>query len=227
MPRTLAIFCSRQEYNALYLKSNNNYYQVKMKKHTQLHTGTPLPLGATITTEGVNFALFSRHAHTVTLVLDLPEDGTTKQWRAIHLDPKTNKTGDIWHVRITELAFPLYYGYILDGPDDPWGSGHVYNNKRILLDPYAKELRPAKWGAPRDDLGVQPCCRPGSVPAPRAWRGPASAGRPVLHHRASLEGQLLSEACATVISVPIPPFPPVVDRRTAPRAALVPDPRNL
>ncbi|PIE58873.1 MAG: glycogen debranching enzyme GlgX [Desulfobulbus propionicus] len=155
-----------------------------MKKHTQLHTGTPLPLGATITTEGVNFALFSRHAHTVTLVLDLPEDGTTKQWRAIHLDPKTNKTGDIWHVRIPELAFPLYYGYILDGPDDPWGSGHVYNNKRILLDPYAKELRPAKWGAPRDDLGVQPCCR--LQPNTYDWEGD-------LHPKTALKDSIIYE----------------------------------
>lgn len=73
---------------------------------------------------------------------------------------------------------------------------------------------------------VQPCCCPGSVPASRAWRGSASAGRPVLHHRASPEGHLLSEACATVISVPTPPLPPVVDRRTAPRAALVPDSQN-
>ena len=76
---------------------------------------------------------------------------------------------------------------------------------------------------------------PSSAPAPPppslrptslCLAGPRVCQAPCLHHRASPEGHPLSEACAAVTSVPTPPFPPVVDRRMAPRAALVLIPRT-
>ncbi|WP_051309050.1 glycogen debranching protein GlgX [Desulfogranum japonicum] len=128
-----------------------------MKQHYVVHTGTPLPLGSSITPNGVNFALFSRHAKSVTLVLETDEKGKT-ELQQIPLDPVRNKTGDIWHVCMPDVPLPLYYGYILDGPWDPGGNGHAYDKTRILLDPYAKELRPAQWGTRRDCFGKRPCC---------------------------------------------------------------------
>ena len=46
-----------------------------MKNAFRIGTGMPLPLGSTITTKGINFALFSRNATAVTLVVDTNEEG--------------------------------------------------------------------------------------------------------------------------------------------------------
>ncbi len=41
----------------------------KMKNKLTLQPGSPLPYGSTVTPDGINFALFSRHAEAVTLVV--------------------------------------------------------------------------------------------------------------------------------------------------------------
>ena len=62
-----------------------------------IRSGVPLPLGAHPMGDGVNFAIFGRHASGVRLDLfDHPEDATPV--RSIILNAARNKTGDIWHV---------------------------------------------------------------------------------------------------------------------------------
>jgi glycogen operon protein len=97
--------------------------------------GSPLPLGATCTAEGVNFAVFSRHAASVSLVLFEP--GGQAPLQDIPLDPGKHKTGDIWHVSVTGLSRQLRYAFRVTGPT---GNGHRFNDKRFLLDPYARAL---------------------------------------------------------------------------------------
>ena len=46
--------------------------------------GHPLPFGATVERGGINFAIFSRHATAVTLVLFLP--GSAEEIAAVHDD---------------------------------------------------------------------------------------------------------------------------------------------
>src|SRR5947209_6558967 len=53
------------------------------------------PFGATPGPDGVNFAVFSRHAHQVDLLLF--KEGRDKPVAEIPLDPGGNRTGDVWH----------------------------------------------------------------------------------------------------------------------------------
>jgi glycogen operon protein len=115
------------------------------KKKLRIQSGVPLPLGATITPDGVNFSIFSRHAHTVSLLLFKP--GTGPKYEEIVLDPDINRTGDVWHVLVCDLDKSLRYGYRMDGPFSPEDSGHFFQKNVIVLDPYAKALTGGThWG---------------------------------------------------------------------------------
>ena len=98
----------------------------------------PLPLGTSACGEGVNFALFSRHASRVRLELfDRPEDATAA--RVIDLDPARHRTGDVWHVWIEGIPAGQLYGYRVDGPYQP-EKGHRFNFHKLLLDPCATAI---------------------------------------------------------------------------------------
>ncbi|RUM37009.1 MAG: glycogen debranching enzyme GlgX [Desulfobulbus sp.] len=127
-----------------------------MKINITSATGCPIPLGASLTPEGINFALFSRHADAVSLVLEVNGNTVSQQQLIFKLDPVTNKTGDIWHIHLSALPQNIRYGYRLSGPDDP-NSGHGFNSSLTLIDPYAKELRAPDWGEDRSCLGKK-CC---------------------------------------------------------------------
>ncbi|MEM7343519.1 MAG: glycogen debranching protein GlgX [Chloroflexota bacterium] len=100
--------------------------------------GQPTPFGATPTNNGTNFALFSRHATRVWLLLfDNPTDGQPRQ--EIQLNPIDNRTGDVWHIHLTEVGHGDYYLYRVEGPYQP-EQGHRFNPHKPLLDPYAKAL---------------------------------------------------------------------------------------
>ncbi|MCF6291085.1 MAG: glycogen debranching protein GlgX [Desulfobacterales bacterium] len=121
---------------------------MKRKFHTA--TGAPLPFGATFTPAGLNFALFSRHAQAVSLVIfSGPHGGRRTE---IPLDPKRNKTGDVWHILLCGIEDELYYAYRVHGPHDPHGQGHAFDRKALLLDPYARVLTGGEqWGRPLDN----------------------------------------------------------------------------
>ena len=109
--------------------------------------GRPEPLGATPAPHGVNFSLFSRHATSISLALF--EKGAGGAVAEIRLSPDVNRTGDIWHVFVEGDVRSLRYGYKADGPFDPKGTGHWFDGKRLLLDPYARALEGGEvWGSP-------------------------------------------------------------------------------
>ncbi len=100
--------------------------------------GKPSPLGATTSSDGVQFAVFSRHARAVTLLLfDEPRQAWAS--RTIPLDPAVNRTGDIWHIHVPGLAAGQLYLFRADGPYEP-AKGHRFNPRLYLLDPYARAL---------------------------------------------------------------------------------------
>jgi isoamylase len=106
-------------------------------------TGNPYPLGATYDGRGVNFALFSAHAEKVELCL-FDQDGLRETAR-IALPERTD---DVWHGYLSDLAPGALYGYRVHGPYDPF-NGHRFNSHKLLIDPYARALdRPFAW----DDL---------------------------------------------------------------------------
>jgi len=98
-------------------------------------TGKALPLGSSVTYEGVNFAIFSRNATSVTLILFESPDSNSP-WVEI---PLKNKTGNIWHCFIRGLTAGTCYLYRADGPYFP-EKGLRFNSHKTLIDPYAKAL---------------------------------------------------------------------------------------
>ena len=106
--------------------------------------GLPFPLGPTrIEAEGAyNFALYSKHAESVTLFLYTESDSVNPIFE-YRFDYLKNKTGRVWHCRITLALMrgASYYAYRVDGPA-PNGrfEWHGFDSEKILLDPYAKSV---------------------------------------------------------------------------------------
>ena len=105
--------------------------------------GSPQPLGTVRLSEeeGYNFALYSRHATGVTLLLYAARDLVNPALR-VPLDYLIHKSGRIWHCRLAARDIPdaRYYGYAVDGPNDPHGEHHFFDSKKVLLDPYATSI---------------------------------------------------------------------------------------
>lgn len=97
--------------------------------------GFPFPFGATKHPNGINFALFSKHAIAISLCLFEP--GEERPFIEIPLDPKTHRTGDVWHIFVFDLPDETRYGYRVDGPYNPRKGLH-FDNRNILLDPYCR-----------------------------------------------------------------------------------------
>ncbi len=97
-----------------------------------------MPLGATVTETGTNFAIFSRHATRAWLMLFAEPTGGRPSHK-FELDPATNRTGDIWHIHLSGVKHGHLYLYQMDGPYQP-EQGHRFNRHKPLLDPYAKAL---------------------------------------------------------------------------------------
>jgi glycogen operon protein len=98
-----------------------------------IRSGVPLPLGASARGDGVNFAIFSRHATAVRLdFFDRVEDSVPA--RSILLDAVRNKTGDIWHVWLEGVKPGQLYGFRFVGPYAPH-EGHRFNPDKLVVDP--------------------------------------------------------------------------------------------
>ena len=94
-----------------------------------MQAGRPMPLGATWTGEGVNFALFSAHAEGVQLCL-FDADGRREVARL----PLPDRSGDVWHGFLPGAGPGLVYGYRVRGRYAP-RQGHRFNKHKLLLDP--------------------------------------------------------------------------------------------
>lgn len=103
-----------------------------------IRSGMPFPFGAHLRGNGVNFAIFSRHATGVRLDLfDHPED--VMPARSIILDAARNKTGDVWHVWLEGIQPGQLYGFRVAGPYAPH-EGHRFNPDKLVVDPYATAI---------------------------------------------------------------------------------------
>src|SRR5438876_1181099 len=113
----------------------------------RIHRGRPMPLGATQVGNAVNFALLCKHGTEVRLVLEpLGANGRPTE---ITLDPRRNRTGHHWHIRLEGLPDRFTYGWRIDGPAGP---RHRFDPQAILIDPAAITLSDgAVWGNGRDD----------------------------------------------------------------------------
>jgi isoamylase len=120
-----------------------------------LQPGSPEPLGATLTGEGVNFAVYSSGATRLELCL-FDESGERELTRL----PFTERSENVWHGFLPAPygVLGLVYGLRAHGPYDP-PHGLRYNGYKLLLDPYARSLagkftwHPALLGQAGDGLG--------------------------------------------------------------------------
>ena len=80
--------------------------------------GRSCPLGATLSPEGANFSVYSKHATAIELLLfDRVDDA--RPARVIRIDPATNRTYHYWHVFVPGVKAGQIYGYRVEGPFDP------------------------------------------------------------------------------------------------------------
>ena len=93
--------------------------------------GRPLPLGPSATADGVNFALLCRHGTSVTLEI-LPESGVGPPVASIVLDHRKNKTGDHWHVLVSDLPDQWEALGVID-PIDTKATSLKGRGKRVTL----------------------------------------------------------------------------------------------
>ena len=128
----------------------------------RLRAGRPYPLGATVTSEGVNFAIYSRHATGVRLLLfdspDAPEPAHELRLQA--------RSAYVWHGLVEGLRAGALYAYRVEGPYRPQ-IGDRFNANKLLIDPYAKALHgqfdfargnlfPYDFASPHGDLSFDP-----------------------------------------------------------------------
>jgi isoamylase len=124
-----------------------------------MSAGAPWPLGVQwVEAENAfNFALYSRHATGVTLLL-YTEKEPAKPAFELRFQHPAHKTGTIWHCRIpaTEVRDTTLYAYRVEGLHDPT-RGHRFDSEKVLLDPYA----PAVFFPP--DFSRDACAKPGAT----------------------------------------------------------------
>jgi isoamylase len=97
--------------------------------------GNPRELGATFDGEGTNFALFSSAAERVELCL-FDTSGTTEIARLT----LPEYTDEVWHCYVPSVRPGQLYGYRVHGKYAPL-EGHRFNANKLLIDPYARELK--------------------------------------------------------------------------------------
>jgi isoamylase len=107
---------------------------VSVSSPERVTPGRFYPLGATLHPEGVNFALYSRHARAVDLLLFDAPDGPPAD-----IIPLEHCTRHIWHIFVRGIRQGQLYGYRVSGDYDP-GRTLCFNHHKLLIDPYARAL---------------------------------------------------------------------------------------
>ena len=112
-----------------------------------MRAGRPYPFGASLVPGGINFAVFSRHATSCTLVLFAKNAYVP----LVEIPfPDEFRIGHVYAMVVFDLDHEqIEYGYRMDGPYQPH-LGHLFDRKRILLDPYARLI------SGRDVWGQEP-----------------------------------------------------------------------
>jgi glycogen operon protein len=102
----------------------------------EIKEGRSFPLGATVSAEGTNFSVYSKHAAGIELLLfDCVDDA--RPARVIAIDPATNRTYHYWHIFVPRVKAGQIYGYRVKGAFDP-PNGMRFDPGKVLLDPYGR-----------------------------------------------------------------------------------------
>lgn len=100
------------------------------------------PLGATVRPGGVDFAVYSKHATQLTLVVWAhPHDAPSE----IELESASHRDGDHWHLHVPGLTAGAQYAWRADSA--ALGPSHGFDGTRLLLDPYGVAVSGGeRWG---------------------------------------------------------------------------------
>ena len=120
-----------------------------MKPQLVPHSGSFEKLGATVTSEGVNFAVYSETASALFVSL---YDEADNEVARFELDGHDN---NIHHGLVAGIGPGAKYGLRADGPYDP-DQGFNFDPNKLLVDPYARRLdrvfvRSPRLRLPRED----------------------------------------------------------------------------
>ncbi|QEY24768.1 glycogen debranching protein GlgX [Neisseria animalis] len=95
-----------------------------------IETGSPYPMGATLTERGANFTLFSHHAEKVELCLFDGANESRLQMPA--------RSGSVFHGFVPGVKAGQRYGFRVYG--DNGKPGNRFNPQKLLIDPYSKKI---------------------------------------------------------------------------------------
>ena len=121
-------------------------------RHPALQFSHPLPYGAILHDNGVQFVVFSRSATSMRVLLyDKVSDREPSEVMAF--DRETDRWGDVWSIFVPNLKAGQLYHFQADGPFEP-EIGHRFDRTARLIDPYARAL--AGNFLPSDDGIIRP-----------------------------------------------------------------------
>ncbi len=116
----------------------------ELQRPYRTRAGTRHHAGITVTTEGVNFSVFSRNATRVELLLFAHPESEVP-FQIVPLDPGINRTFFFWHVFVEGLSPGACYAWRVDGPYDPGASGFRFDPDKVLLDPRSLAITDNLW----------------------------------------------------------------------------------
>jgi len=106
--------------------------------HPALQFAHPLPYGAILHDGGVQFVVFSRSARAMRVLLYEKVDDLEAS-EVIHLNPDTDRWGDVWSAFVPGIGAGQLYHFQADGPYEP-EFGQRFDGTARLIDPYARAL---------------------------------------------------------------------------------------
>ena len=107
----------------------------RIRTNFEVRRGASLPTRATLVRDGINFAVFSRHATQVHLIVFRP--GTDEPLVEVPLDTRYNRTGDVWHAFVRGLDPGIEYGWRMDRDPNTAPHLHRFDRRAVLIDPYS------------------------------------------------------------------------------------------
>ncbi len=114
-----------------------DYYPTHEEAGLKFRRGHPLPFGASVVPNGVNFSICSSAATSCSLVLF--NKGESEPFAEIRY-PDEFRLGDVYSMTVFDLDYEtLEYGFRMDGPFDPQ-AGDRFDKTKILSDPYARVI---------------------------------------------------------------------------------------
>ncbi len=109
-----------------------------MSENNKVLSGSPFPLGASASRDGVNFSVYANKAEYLELLLfERAEDD--RPYATYTLDGHNHRTGHYWHICLPHIRSGQIYAYRAHGPYIPQ-KGIRYDPHKVLMDPYGKAV---------------------------------------------------------------------------------------